>query len=106
MIRRPPRSTLFPYTTLFRSKEVRRLFQNRGSPLGRGVTPGRRRARRPGERLLDRVRPGGDNGADSAPAVARVEYRLFGSGEVQAADDRSGMSGPPQGFGEAGLQIG
>src|SRR2546422_4002993 len=25
MIRRPPRSTLFPYTTLFRSIEVRRL---------------------------------------------------------------------------------
>src|SRR3712207_7598348 len=25
MIRRPPRSTLFPYTTLFRSPEVRRL---------------------------------------------------------------------------------
>src|SRR2546422_4268731 len=24
MIRRPPRSTLFPYTTLFRSQEVRR----------------------------------------------------------------------------------
>src|SRR5437773_4895758 len=24
MIRRPPRSTLFPYTTLFRSREVRR----------------------------------------------------------------------------------
>ena len=28
MIRRPPRSTLFPYTTLFRSAElVRRLFK-------------------------------------------------------------------------------
>src|SRR3712207_7587239 len=26
MIRRPPRSTLFPYTTLFRSKEVLRDF--------------------------------------------------------------------------------
>src|SRR3712207_7878979 len=26
MIRRPPRSTLFPYTTLFRSDRVRRLF--------------------------------------------------------------------------------
>src|SRR2546427_5863613 len=26
MIRRPPRSTLFPYTTLFRSVPVRRLF--------------------------------------------------------------------------------
>src|SRR2546426_2991737 len=29
MIRRPPRSTLFPYTTLFRSRE----------PLGAGVAP-------------------------------------------------------------------
>src|SRR3989454_9577462 len=26
MIRRPPRSTLFPYTTLFRSKMLRRLI--------------------------------------------------------------------------------
>src|SRR3712207_7563140 len=25
MIRRPPRSTLFPYTTLFRSEDVRRM---------------------------------------------------------------------------------
>src|SRR2546425_8053284 len=25
MIRRPPRSTLFPYTTLFRSRELRKL---------------------------------------------------------------------------------
>src|SRR5256885_6559760 len=27
MIRRPPRSTLFPYTTLFRSQQTRRLLQ-------------------------------------------------------------------------------
>src|SRR2546422_3693797 len=27
MIRRPPRSTLFPYTTLFRSDSLRTLFQ-------------------------------------------------------------------------------
>src|SRR2546426_2018744 len=27
MIRRPPRSTLFPYTTLFRSDRMGRLFQ-------------------------------------------------------------------------------
>src|SRR5437588_6149012 len=26
MIRRPPRSTLFPYTTLFRSQQVKRLY--------------------------------------------------------------------------------
>src|SRR5258705_4030490 len=29
MIRRPPRSTLFPYTTLFRSRTVRNLIRNR-----------------------------------------------------------------------------
>src|SRR5256885_10126617 len=27
MIRRPPRSTLFPYTTLFRSFDLRRVFE-------------------------------------------------------------------------------
>src|SRR2546429_6367127 len=36
MIRRPPRSTLFPYTTLFRSRFCRRLAP---SELGRGVGP-------------------------------------------------------------------
>src|SRR3712207_7575029 len=35
MIRRPPRSTLFPYTTLFRSL-YRRSAPHRGSPGGRG----------------------------------------------------------------------
>src|SRR2546422_3236981 len=29
MIRRPPRSTLFPYTTLFRSEELRRRLEER-----------------------------------------------------------------------------
>src|SRR2546430_11784625 len=43
MIRRPPRSTLFPYTTLFRS--------DRGIDLRKN--PGRAQARAPG-RLLDR----------------------------------------------------
>src|SRR3989442_4417438 len=32
MIRRPPRSTLFPYTTLFRS--ARELIKRRGTKLG------------------------------------------------------------------------
>src|SRR4051812_49827216 len=34
MIRRPPRSTLFPYTTLFRSRS-RRLDRTRSSPADR-----------------------------------------------------------------------
>src|SRR5438874_6226311 len=37
MVRRPPRSTLFPYTTLFRSRWARR------SPSGCGAAPGPRR---------------------------------------------------------------
>src|SRR5256885_13348709 len=28
MIRRPPRSTLFPYTTLFRSRRAREIFED------------------------------------------------------------------------------
>src|SRR3712207_8308127 len=32
MIRRPPRSTLFPYTTLFRSVDVERLHVDRDLP--------------------------------------------------------------------------
>src|SRR2546430_16571631 len=38
MIRRPPRSTLFPYTTLFRSRWSSPL--PRGSELGRTSAPG------------------------------------------------------------------
>src|SRR2546425_13291347 len=34
MIRRPPRSTLFPYTTLFRSRPVRRLGDARDGDRG------------------------------------------------------------------------
>src|SRR2546421_7785897 len=34
MIRRPPRSTLFPYTTLFRSQGHRRLVELAGVELG------------------------------------------------------------------------
>src|SRR3712207_7218876 len=33
MIRRPPRSTLFPYTTLFRSDLHRRSHNRRGAPV-------------------------------------------------------------------------
>src|SRR3989442_10710314 len=45
MIRRPPRSTLFPYTTLFRSSGRRRVFRCPapagfgGPPAPRGVVP-------------------------------------------------------------------
>src|SRR3712207_8702113 len=64
MIRRPPRSTLFPYTTLFRSDRERRRDDVRvparapGRPVaeGRSLAPGGGRgvegARQPAARLL------------------------------------------------------
>src|SRR5437660_7307571 len=45
MIRRPPRSTLFPYTTLFRSRREPRSPAARGPRL-RGQGLGRRRDRK------------------------------------------------------------
>src|SRR2546429_2466595 len=43
MIRRPPRSTLFPYTTLFRSLRLRPLVRG-GPPFQRYLQEGKRRA--------------------------------------------------------------
>src|SRR2546430_6992824 len=37
MIRRPPRSTLFPYTTLFRSHRFARAPERAGDEIGRGL---------------------------------------------------------------------
>ena len=34
MIRRPPRSTLFPYTTLFRSNDFKQINDKHGHPVG------------------------------------------------------------------------
>src|SRR2546430_8661953 len=58
MIRRPPRSTLFPYTTLFRSTE-------RHGPDGRLACPvedlvGRRCDDPPARHVVDRIRDGGE----------------------------------------------
>src|SRR2546427_8106043 len=50
MIRRPPRSTLFPYTTLFRSRSLRRRWRRRdqraSARLGQHVDEVRRQFRR------------------------------------------------------------
>src|SRR2546428_8137841 len=53
MIRRPPRSTLFPYTTLFRSSQVERV-----ADFGRGAGDGKRLRRKshgpPGNNIVTR----------------------------------------------------
>src|SRR5688572_31924174 len=63
MIRRPPRSTLFPYTTLFRSSE---------SELGQGEGPGVVAHRGPHPRVAQKkVRD-----REPAPVVAEVRHEL------------------------------
>src|SRR2546422_10420397 len=64
MIRRPPRSTLFPYTTLFRSQPPARPGGLQGSPLG------------PEDELVDRTLrwreapAGGERASDVGGVVA------------------------------------
>src|SRR3712207_7534632 len=66
MIRRPPRSTLFPYTTLFRSHADLVERQGRGGGVLEGVDvdpvlrPAERRRDRPGADL-QQVRPAGQH---------------------------------------------
>src|SRR3712207_7574190 len=66
MIRRPPRSTLFPYTTLFRSPGLARpgldeVHRPVKDPLGRGLLPGE-------HQRVDELR-------DGLAVVARVRDR-------------------------------
>src|SRR3712207_6897923 len=58
MIRRPPRSTLFPYTTLFRSRGVRRvvgqrLQRARGRDVDHGAAASLRHRRKPARGEVD-----------------------------------------------------
>src|SRR3712207_6876804 len=83
MIRRPPRSTLFPYTTLFRSLE--RLVQG----VGAEHKAARRllRQERPADHLggLPAALPGGDEGPAGADrkstrlnsSHANISYAVF-----------------------------
>src|SRR2546422_11239774 len=83
MIRRPPRSTLFPYTTLFRSLPP---DQRQTDPTPRAGDPGfrhERQARHPANVAID-VR-------DHAPAIGgggrrlRVEQKAAGLGGYMAS---------------------
>src|SRR3989440_2835236 len=72
MIRRPPRSTLFPYTTLFRSQSARRDHHGQlsrplwpgadqpGAQCARACLPGSSRRLASAQRQGDRVVPGRD----------------------------------------------
>src|SRR3712207_9128935 len=86
MIRRPPRSTLFPYTTLFRSQGVPELQQGRADlHLNALARPRRVDVRR-------RVGAEGDRrgaaGAGARPAEGRHRAARAGPAEPLRARDR------------------
>src|SRR2546426_1903341 len=115
MIRRPPRSTLFPYTTLFRSavEHERARATRREEPLERRVGEGRRdrdrplmvgRAGQPVERrVVRRFDPraareggGGQLGRTGSPSEADTIDRLAAAQQlehrVRAVDDEDRKS--------------
>src|SRR5690348_17543494 len=66
MIRRPPRSTLFPYTTLFRSEAVPSFVSGAMAKAGKGLLEGTLQAGTSAVsyKLLDLVGLGGKSAAD------------------------------------------
>src|SRR6202021_3955048 len=75
MIRRPPRSTLFPYTTLFRSHAAAHAQGNGGGgihvPHASGGAPDR-------SRLMPHLRHGARAGPHHAGFGERRESRIYG----------------------------
>src|SRR2546430_12051253 len=72
MIRRPPRSTLFPYTTLFRSlSDADRIRATPVAPTTSGRHGGSRRAETRGLTGSTRCSETGDRGADCTARGAR-----------------------------------
>src|SRR6266852_7793604 len=81
MIRRPPRSTLFPYTTLFRSRLSRRL-----APRRQGAARMGRDAQGGGVKLRDRksIRLNSSHGSNSYAVFCLKKKKI---GEVQVGRD-------------------
>src|SRR2546430_15709531 len=103
MIRRPPRSTLFPYTTLFRSLADFRVLEQRVlvAQLVRHHRPeavliGVRQDRSRGAAHVRQVRPGGGGAED------RLRRRRGGRG----SDAGEGGGGGPAGPGGEGAVVG
>src|SRR2546430_14775440 len=81
MIRRPPRSTLFPYTTLFRSVLARGVFSNPGNVL------------RPGQYAKVRAVVETRKGALLVPQ--RAVHDVQGTQQVGAAKPTATSDAPP-----------
>src|SRR2546427_12549815 len=98
MIRRPPRSTLFPYTTLFRAHRLARvghgILEARRGGIGADLDDRVEHQYRPGAVVADRG--GGLPARADAHAHRRGPERLpRGLGGIFAADERGFVGGAP-----------
>src|SRR3989454_3744887 len=93
MIRRPPRSTLFPYTTLFRSP--RRTHRGSSAGFARAIGPGGRQGGARREARDDR-RKGGKaplRGSYSRNSASRIS-RMNRSTETRSEEHTSELQSP------------
>src|SRR3712207_7406047 len=78
MIRRPPRSTLFPYTTLFRSQRRQHDYRDRSDPAPATLPPSGQRMHGRGQR-----RNGGEGHLEDRKSTrlnsshANISYAVF-----------------------------
>src|SRR5258707_10811677 len=79
MIRRPPRSTLFPYTTLFRSQAIPTLIIfNQGREIGRLIGPHPMRLKNEIDRVLADNGVGADRKSTRLNSShANISYAVF-----------------------------
>src|SRR5256886_14993918 len=102
MIRRPPRSTLFPYTTLFRSPRVAQAGARRGDGLGIAVHGEHLGAQLPEQRRVAAATDGriDDTAAARRPLAHRIgqDRNMVGGGQGPPEKDESpacrGRPGP------------
>src|SRR5437868_8989433 len=76
MIRRPPTSTLFPYTTLFRSFEVARAVRQQ-SGSRRSLRGARRESLPDGAEMVRRVRDGDRKSTRLNSSHVSISYAVF-----------------------------
>src|SRR5687767_15523265 len=91
MIRRPPRSTLFPYTTLFRSRRALRARRCRGLAPTERDPPKRRVRRREGGRPLR-----SEEHTSELQSLAYLVCRLLLEKKNRVTQSRPGLRQAPQ----------
>src|SRR5258705_2225241 len=94
MIRRPPRSTLFPYTTLFRSDRPR---ADREAPRPRLLRGARHLRQAPHSRVRCLTKVSDRKSTRLNSSHLGISYAVFCLEKKKTVDDSTGLATPTQG---------